>query len=143
MTRVDFYILPGNEPNGRQLLACRLADKAYQLGRKVYIHTDSHAQTEQVDKLLWTFRQNSFVPHAVMEQAGDEAPPVLLGNGSEPSGQTDVLINLANPVPKFFSQFDRVTEVIDQQPEQLKLGRERYRFYQDRGYELNTHRLEG
>ncbi|MEE8343080.1 MAG: DNA polymerase III subunit chi, partial [Gammaproteobacteria bacterium] len=81
MTRVDFYILPGKEPNGRQLLACRLADKAYQLGRKVYIHTDSHAQTEQVDKLLWTFRQNSFVPHAVMDQAGNEPPPVLLGNG--------------------------------------------------------------
>lgn len=143
MTRIDFYVLQGKEPLDRQRLACRLADKAYQLGHRVYIHTGDRQQTLQMDKLLWTFRQNSFVPHAVAGDTGSEPPPVVLGDGDDPGEHTDVLINLSDNVPEFFSRFERVTEVIDQQPEHLKPARERYRFYQDRGYKLETHKLAG
>jgi len=141
MTRIDFYVLPGDEPKGREQLACRLADKAYQLGHRVYIHTDNTSQTQQMDKLLWTFRQNSFVPHALLEDGEESPPPVILGNSDEPGDHADVLINLSHAVPEFFSRFERVTEVISQIPEHVKLGRDRYKFYKDRGYELKTHKL--
>ena len=141
MTRIDFYVLGGNGPNDRALLACRLAEKAFQRGHQVYIHTESPAQSRLLDDLLWTFRAGSFVPHGPPEQAGEV--PVVVGDGGEPDSHTGVLINLAPEVPLFFSRFARVAELVDQNDAQLKAGRERYRFYKERGYELASHKLNG
>jgi DNA polymerase-3 subunit chi len=49
-----------------------------------------------------------------------------------------VLVNLAPQVPEFFSRYERVAEVVDANAERRELSRERYRFYRDRGYKLNT-----
>lgn len=142
MTRVDFYVLPGNEALQRAKFACRLADKAYRLGHHVYIHTGSDEQSQQIDTLLWTFQQGSFIPHCLHREAGDEAPPVMLGHDAEPDQQTEVLINLAADVPLFFSRFERVAELVDQHPETREQGRSRYSFYRDRGYPLNSHKID-
>lgn len=141
MTRIDFYVLSGHEANGRALLACRLAEKAFQHGHRVYIHTESAAQSRQMDELLWTFRAGSFVPHGLREHA--EQVPVVISDSGEPDSHTGVLINLAPDVPLFFSRFARVAELVDQNDAQLRTGRERYRFYKERGYELASHKLNG
>ena len=41
MTRIDFYIVQHSEPSSRERFACRLAEKAYRLGHRIYIHTDT------------------------------------------------------------------------------------------------------
>lgn len=152
MTRVDFYVLPDADPAQRPLLACRLAEKAYGQGLKVYIHTATEGEALHLDELLWTFRAGSFLPHAIVKAgtepagaAGSEpgsTPPILLGHDHEPAGHTDVLINLGAEVPLFFGRFERVAELVDQRPELLAQSRERFRFYRERGYELNTHQLK-
>ena len=142
MTRVDFYVLPNADSAQRSLLACRLAEKAYTQGLKVYIHTSSDGESQQLDELLWTFRQGSFLPHAIHTEGNDEAPAILLGHAHAPSTHTDVLINLGTEIPLFFSRFERVAELVDQRPELLAQSRERFRFYRERGYDLNTHQLK-
>jgi DNA polymerase-3 subunit chi len=52
-----------------------------------------------------------------------------------------VLINLAAEVPEFFSRYERVAEVVDADAVRREQSRERYRFYRDRGYKLNTHQV--
>jgi len=52
-----------------------------------------------------------------------------------------LLINLGLDVPGFFSRFERVAEVVDGDETQKAKGRERFRFYKDRGYPLETHKL--
>ena len=54
---------------------------------------------------------------------------------------TDVLINLAGSVPSFFGRFERVAEIVDQSDAQKQVARERYRFYRDRGYALQSHNV--
>ena len=49
------------------------------------------------------------------------------------------MINLAAEVPEFFSRYQRVAEVVDGHAERRERSRDRYRFYRDRGYKLNTH----
>ena len=142
MTRVDFYVLPDADPAKRSVLACKLAEKAYGQGLKVYIHTSSDGESQQLDELLWTFRQGSFLPHAVYTEGNNEAPAILLGHAHEPSTHTDMLINLSPEIPLFFSRFERVAELVDQRPELLAQSRERFRFYRERGYDLNTHQLK-
>ena len=152
MTRVDFYVLPDADPAQRSVLACKLAEKAYSQGLKVYIHTASADDSRKLDELLWTFRAGSFVPHAIVEPGAEPAgaagsdpgstPPILLGHDREPAGHTDVLINLGTEIPRFFGRFERVAELVDQRPELLAQSRERFRFYRERGYELKTHQLK-
>ena len=141
MTRVDFYILAQQARGDRYQYACRLVEKVYGLGRKAYIHAGSDAEARHLDRLLWTFRDQSFVPHGRVEEADRELTPVLLGWQGDPLGEEDVLINLAPEVPGFFSRFDRVVEIMDSDPEVRRAGRERYRFYRDRGYPLENHEI--
>lgn len=140
MTRIDFYILNAQRPAGREHLACRLAEKAYGLGHRVHIHANDPQSASRLDDLLWTYRDGSFIPHALEPQDPTEAP-VSVGHDWQPDQACDVLINLATEVPNCFSRFERVAEILDPSPEIRQQGRERYRFYRDRGYELNTHEL--
>ncbi len=143
MTRVDFYISPNHAAQARQDLACRIADKAYQQRHRIYIHTSSLAEAQLIDSLLWTFRQGSFLPHGLYGCDEQDDCAIVIGHQAEaPSDNKDVLINLATDVPLFFSQFERVAEMINEDETQKQHGRERYRFYRDRGYELNTHQLK-
>lgn len=142
MTQVDFYLLQDDSAQNRVGFACRLADKAYRLGNRVFIHTESAEQTCQLDDLLWTFQQNSFVPHAIYQAAQNNPPPVLLAHNGEPDASNQVLINLAAEVPLFFSRFERVAELVNQNADIRQQGRSRYSFYKDRGYPLRTHEIK-
>jgi DNA polymerase-3 subunit chi len=143
MTRVDFYLLDNAAPAGKSQLACRLAEKAYGLGHKVYVQATDENEARQLDDLLWTFSQGSFIPHALADgtaRAPDEAP-VLIGHGEPPPDWHDVLITLAPAVTTWFSRFERVAEIVGGDEADKTRGRERYRFYRDRGYTLETHPL--
>lgn len=140
MTRVDFYLLADSHPVARHRFACRMTEKAYQLGHRVHIHAESMASARQLDELLWTFRDGSFIPHEV-EPSDPELCPVSIGYTSAPNSTNEVLINLAATVPTFFSRFERVAEILDSDPASREEGRERYRFYRDRGYELSHHEI--
>ncbi|MCB1859440.1 MAG: DNA polymerase III subunit chi [Gammaproteobacteria bacterium] len=141
MTQIDFYILNEQAGGNRHLLACRLAEKAWQKGHRVYLHTGSDAEARQLDTLLWTYQDGSFVPHGILGEAEPESNPVLIGWSGEGGNEHDVLVNLAAEIPPFFSRFERVLEPLDQDPAAREAGRARYRYYRDRGYPLNNHQI--
>jgi DNA polymerase III subunit chi len=138
MTRISFYVLKGKLNNERQVFACRLAEKAYKLGNHVYIHTQNAEQTEQLNQVLWSFRANSFVPHELNDSQDNQDCPVLIGHDATPPRLMDLLINLNEEQPLFFSQFDRVAELINDEENIKTTGRKRYQFYKQRGYDLDT-----
>jgi len=139
MPQVDFYLLPTSDEDTRLRMICRTAEKAYSLGHRVHIHTDSNALSRRLDELLWTFRDRSFVPHRIEPEASD-IWPVTLGRDWEPR-HDDVLINLAPRPPSFAGRFARIIEVVDQVPEVQTSGRERYRAYRELGCTLNHHSI--
>ena len=141
MTRVDFYILPDSAPSGRDHFTCRLADIAYRRKQHVYVFAQSKDQAIALDNLLWSFQAGSFVPHALYPSEKATFTPILIGHDGVPDSGHEVLINLAPTVPSFFSRFERVTEVVNQDATIKQKGRERFRFYRDRGYALETHTL--
>ena len=139
MTQIDFYVLKAGAPGNRWTLGCRLAEKAYLRGHRIFLHTGGEQEARHLDRLLWTFRDGSFVPHGIHGEADSGLTPVLIGHSEAPAEEHDVLINLAAEVPGFFSRFDRVAEPLDQEPRGLEDGRRRFRFYRDRGYPLSHH----
>jgi DNA polymerase-3 subunit chi len=142
MTRVDFYILEGGAAAARQHFACRLAEKAWQRGHKVYIHTGNADLSSRLDNLLWSFRDGSFLPHSLDNATDAESVDVHLGHGDDPMHHDDLLINMGSEVPLFFSRFKRVAEVIAGDEEARQAGRERFRFYRERGYPLESHTIK-
>jgi DNA polymerase-3 subunit chi len=145
MTQIDFYTLEPGSPGDRLLLVCRLAQWLRQSARRILIHCPDGDQAQQLDRLLWTFREESFLPHGLVGQPGQplDLPltPILIARDAGPETEDQVLINLALQVPPFFSRFERVCEPLDQDPEVLAAGRERFRFYRDRGYPLEHLRV--
>lgn len=141
MTRIDFYVLKGKQEHDRQVFACRLAEKAYKLGNQVYIHTRSAEQQQQMNDILWSFRADSFVPHQITDDSDSNHCPVLIGHNAKPPRLMDLLINLDDEQPMFFSQFERLAEIIDDAESTKLAGRQRFQFYKQRGYDLNTHQL--
>ncbi|PID61916.1 MAG: DNA polymerase III subunit chi [Gammaproteobacteria bacterium] len=144
MTEVDFYVLPSEELEPRLTTVCRLAEKAAALGQRVHVYSEDANLLAQLDDSLWSFRAVSFVPHVIL-RAGDDPQdfiddPVHL-SAHEPALDRRVLINLAATVPPFFSRFERTLEVINDEPAVKRAGRERYRFYRERGYPLRHHAL--
>jgi DNA polymerase-3 subunit chi len=141
MTRIDFYVLKGQNEYDRQVFACRLAEKAYKLGHHVYIHTENEQQCEQVNQTLWSFRADSFVPHQLDDGNENTGCPVLVGHTTKPPRLMNLLINLNAKQPLFFSQFERLAEIIDDNEHVKTAGRERFTFYKQRGYSLDTHKM--
>ena len=139
-TRVDFYLLSAAEES-RALAVCRLVNKAYRLGPRVYILTTTPEESTELDRLLWTFNQGSFVPHRIYREPLDPDTPVLIGHNTPPAAFADVLIPLTSKIPEYFDRFARVAELVPADETERTAARERFRYYRDRGCTVQTHNL--
>jgi len=140
MTRIDFYLLPQRDEQSRQLFACRLADKAWQLGNRILVQTTNNETGSELNALLWSFKADSFLPHAILPAS--QHTPVHIGWQEESSPHHDLLINLCDDIQPFFSRFSRVAEIVTQDEIQLDLSRKRFRFYQERGYDIKINDMK-
>lgn len=141
--RVDFYITDDAAPAARLRLACRLAEKAYASGQRVFVSAADAAEAAQLDELLWTFADGSFVPHSVLRESSPAMDdPVLLGTSSAPEAGLDVVLNLARDVPACAARASRVIEIIDGDAARRAAGRVRFKAYREMGCELTTHELK-
>ena len=145
MTRIDFYVLSDDDGETRLQLACKLIEKASATHQKVFVYSADESALKELDERLWDFRAISFVAHRFL--ARDFVPgladndPVLLSAG-EPGIDRNILVNLDLAVPAFFSRFERALEIVNRQPHVQEAGRDRYRFYQQRGYPLHHHNIQ-
>ncbi|MCX2802054.1 DNA polymerase III subunit chi [Microbulbifer thermotolerans] len=139
MTRIDFYVLPGDQHRDADIFACRLAEKAYRAGLRVLLAVDDKTRANELDQLLWTFREDSFLPHA--PQSAGENAAVEINCGEEPGQHHGLLINLRSDVPGWFSRFERLAEIVVQQPDALSRSRTRFCHFRDRGYPLQSHKI--
>lgn len=141
MTRVDFYVTANQHDDACLQLACRIAEKAYNLSNRVYIHTDDPQQAAKIDDMLWTFRQGSFIPHCLQNDENVQETAIVIGHDQLPALEPQVLINLASEVPEFFTRFERIAEIVAGNDQTRQAARSRFKFYRERGYPLETHEL--
>ena len=132
MTKVDFY----TGTTDKLRTACQLSHKAMQNGLRVLLHTPDEAATLALDKLLWHYPATAFIPHCLSHETAAQDIPVVVGHRSEIFPHSQVLISLHTTCLPFFSRFDRVIEIVSEDAEDARLGRERFSFYRDRGYEM-------
>lgn len=132
MTRIDFYQLDPARHRYDQIV-CQLCQKAYDKGQLTLLLTSDPQQTQFLDQRLWTFRDDSFLPHD-SDEVDNPPTPILVHDNPAPRGERQLLINLSAEVPPYFAQFERVIELVtdDNRPR----ARAHYSFYKERGYPL-------
>lgn len=138
MDRIDFYILADARPNAVELFACRLIEKAFDQGHRIFVRSADDKQAALLDQLLWSFRDGSFLPHAPLPQATD-ADPIVIGAGHGLPAERDLVVNLAADAPEQWQSFKRLAEVVG--PAHLNAARARYRLYRDAGIKPHYHKL--
>ena len=137
-TRVDFYVLASGGERDRLRAACRIVEKAWQQGHTVWLTAESERQAEQMDQLLWTFKQDSFVPdERGTEGSLEDCAVRIVAQAQAPDGGVHVNVATA-PLPMPLIA-DRVVEIIPADDHGRAAGRERFRAYRTQGYELETH----
>jgi DNA polymerase-3 subunit chi len=124
MPRIDFYILAEQSLRARMLLVCKLIEKAYKNRYRIYIHTQDETEAHQLDELLWTYREDSFLHDAIPEK------------------HRDILINLHKTIPEFYNQFSRLLEVVVDVDNIQAIARDHFRFYKTNGHAIQTHKLQ-
>ena len=132
MTKVDFYT--GSTDKLRT--ACQLSHKAMQNGLRVLLHTPDESVTNALDKLLWHYPATAFIPHCLGHETAALEMPVVIEHKAETFPHSELLISLHIACLPFFSRFERVIEIVSQDADDARLGRERFGFYRDRGYAM-------
>jgi len=125
MTRIDFY--SNAEP--KLQVACELVAKAIRQQSRVVVYAPDENTARAFDKLLWAHR----------------APPsetlVVIARGDLEMAHYQVILNLHTDSPPSFSRFERLVELVGVGDDDRQLARSRFRFYRDRGYEINHYDL--
>jgi len=135
MTRVDFHF---NAPQ-KLHYACRLVRKIHRAGLRAVVFSSDAQQLAEFDQLLWSFAPLEFIPHVAVDDPLAAETPVLLAADDAQVPHHEVIVNLGPDTPAHFSRFDRLVEIVSTADEDREAGRERWRFYRDRGYPMHRH----
>ena len=139
MTEIDFY----THVEDRLRVACQLVRKAHARKLRVLVLFDDEAELCRLDEQLWTFHPHAFLPHCRIGDAVARDTPVLLAcEDVTPPPHEELLINLRAQPPQHFARFQRLLEIVGVDDADRTRGRERFRYYRDRGYPLRTHALD-
>ena len=97
-------------------------------------------EAQLLDELLWIFKDTSFIPHNLIGEGPDEAPPIQLGCTAPPNHR-DILINLAEQIPAFSRQFKRVLEIKTNSNEDEISYQQHLVHYQQHSTDITTHNI--
>lgn len=124
--------------------ACRLLRKAYRSGVGVVV-TGESAALRQLDRQLWVFDEQEFLPHVCVLGSQDwparwQDTPIWLTDQPlrAPAGR-QVLVNVGDSLPEGVESFDRFFEVVSTEPDDRQRGRQRWRQYEALGWTVKAH----
>ncbi len=140
LAKISFHILTSEtSPKARELHCCKLIAADYDSDAKsrIYVHTATSEESKNLDLLLWTFSDISFIPHGIYDPQKPEAT-IVIGNDDHLQITGNTLINLSNRLPPFYQNFNHLIEIIAHDEEMKSLARSRFRNYQKNGYTLET-----
>jgi len=123
----------------KRKLLCKWVEHFYENGRKVQVSVDSTTAAQNIDQLLWTFSQGSFIPHKIISTATPQPflEPVAIAVGQIKLQELDVLIADASVGLDIMEQFDLVVHfILMDDPEKRQESRLLWQAAKERGFQL-------
>ncbi len=126
--------------NKKQRIVCDIVEKCYMAGQKVILYVGNEETAQTYDRLLWMWKQNSFIPHAIFDR-NNKIPeePVIISTEDDAFPSAENLI-LNDPLPmEKFSNFSRVIDFAEKfDLARLEKSRDRFKQYRAAGLSINT-----
>lgn len=135
MTQIDFYILEEPQFKDSLAFACRLAEKAYQQGHQITIECAD--DVANLDMWLWTFNDESFLPHGPDHHHSNRIVVSRLHQQGAP-----LFLKLTLSPIDAAESWQRVLQIVPKDPSLRNSARQLYRHYQSQGHTLNTHTIK-
>ena len=127
-----FYIL--NKAEDLKISVCKIIKEYYKKKYKIFVSSRSNDLVNELNNLLWTFEQISFIPHCTTKNYDKNSPILLSGKDSFPKTvnlkEYDVWLNLDNKMEENYTDFEIILEIVSQNEEERILSRKRYLNYQ-------------
>jgi DNA polymerase-3 subunit chi len=135
MTEILFYHLQRHPLEGVLPI---LIEKSLERGWRVVVQAASEERVEALDAHLWTFRDDSFLPHGTWREADAPQQPVLLTvRDDNPNGAAVRFLVDGAPVPADAGGYQRIVLLIDgNDPEAVAAARERWSEGRAKGFEV-------
>lgn len=105
---------------------------------KVLVYAPLGDRRDQLDRLLWTHPATGFVPHCMDGDRLAAETPIVLASKLDNPLHDECLLNLSDEIPPGFSRFRQLIEIVSVDDADRLPGRERFRFYRERGYPLDA-----
>ena len=146
MTRIDFAF---GAPD-RLRMACQVVRKRFLAGQRLVVYCKDGTRLAAFDRMLWAFDDTAFVPHVLANDPLASETPVVLTAGdprqaAQAAGQDDQpqpwLLNLDDDCPPGFDAFERLLEIVSDDPGDKQAARLRWRTYQTAGHAPQSHDL--
>jgi DNA polymerase III subunit chi len=110
MTDVLFYHLE-HQPLERVLP--NLVERTLERGWRAVVQAGSEERVEALDTLLWTYREESFLPHGTRRDGNSAAQPVYLTSNEENPNGAGVRFMVDGAETAELSGYDRVVYLFD------------------------------
>jgi len=125
MTEILFYHLH-RQPLERVLPT--LLERSLERGWRVVVQASSEERVEALDAHLWTFRDDSFLPHGTWREGEAREQPILLTvNGDNPNGAAVRFLIDGAPVPADADAYQRIVLIFDgEDPDAVAAARQRW-----------------
>lgn len=137
--QIDFYILPDQELESGYRLLSRLLAKTQQADNHVLIWVNDETEAASLSERLWNAGPETFLAHSI--ESDDPLDQIVIAWQDRPDSQTDILINMADKVPAFYSHFNRIIELTVQHPDVLKANREHFQHFRNEGLAPKVHKI--
>ena len=105
MSDILFYHLE-TQPLERVLPV--LLEKSLERGWKAVVETSSRERAEALDAMLWTFRDDAFLPHGVAGEPTDPDQPVLITMDEGNANAANVRFFVDRAVPNSGEGYERI-----------------------------------
>lgn len=92
---------------------------------------------DNLDRLLWTQSQLSFIPHCRAESPLASETPIILARTLDNSPDGERLMNLGRETPTGFERYANLVEVVSQDEDDRLAARDRVRWYKEQGLEVH------
>jgi DNA polymerase III subunit chi len=135
MTKVNFHTgIPDIHD-----YAWRWLFKAHKANAKVVVYDNDQTRLAQLDDYLWHHQPTEFLPHVLAADPLAAVTPIVLAHDETRLPHHQILLNVSDHMPAFFSSFERLEEFSPAHGDGLLAARKRYKFYSDHGYPLQVH----
>ncbi len=134
MTEISFYHL---QKSSLEQALPRLLEKTLESGKRAVVMMGSAERVEALNNVLWTYHQDSWLPHGSAKDGDADKQPILITTDDENPNQASFLFLTDGAASNNIASFERCFEIFDgHDAEAVAAARSRWQSYLDADHDV-------